>query len=371
MASSQVSLNEALISQFDFTGVISKIQAPYGEGHINTTIAVHTTDDQGKQRRYIIQQINQHVFPRPDQVMENISSVTAHLRRKIEAAGGDASRETLTVVPTKSGLSYYLDADGYYWRAYDFIEDTVTLQQARSPHDFYNSARAFGRFQQLLADYPADSLHDTIANFHNTPVRLDTFKRVVAADSEGRVALAKAEIDFILAREADCHVLVDLLDQGKLPLRVTHNDTKLNNVLFDEESGEGICVVDLDTVMPGLTAYDFGDAIRFGASTALEDEIDLDKVHMSAELFEAFTKGYLEVAGDALTDLEKSTLTWGAKIITMEIGMRFLTDYLEGDIYFKTAREHHNLDRARTQLKLVAEMEEQWDALQAIVEAHS
>ncbi len=371
MASSQIDINTDLIKRFAFEGEVTEIISPYGEGHINDTIAVRTVGNDGKKHRYIIQQINQNVFPRPDQVMENIAGVTEHLRKKIVEAGGDPARETLKVIPTGDGKLFYLDADNRYWRAYDFIEDTVTLQQARSPEDFYNSARAFGRFQQLLADYPADTLHETIANFHNTPVRFANFMRAVEADSVGRVALAGPEIDFIQAREADCHILVDLAEKGELPLRVTHNDTKLNNVLMDAESGEGICVVDLDTVMPGLTSYDYGDSIRFGASTALEDETDLDKVQLSLELFEAYTKGFLEVAGSELTKKEKETLAWGAKIITMEIGMRFLTDYLEGDTYFKTAREHHNLDRARTQLKLVAEMEAKWDLMQEIVAKYS
>ena len=371
MASSQVGVNQTLISNFDFIGEVIEVISPYGEGHINDTVAVRTKDEAGRIRRYIIQQINMNVFPRPDQVMENIAGVTAHLRLKIIAAGGDPNRESLNVIPTKSGELYYLDADGNYWRAYDFIEDTVTLQQARDPQDFYNSARAFGRFQLLLADYPADTLYETIEHFHDTPVRFATFKRVLEADPKGRRALAQAEVDFLLAHEADYNILVDLLEKGELPLRVTHNDTKLNNVLLDEASGEGICVVDLDTVMPGLAAYDFGDSIRFGASTALEDETDLSKVNFSLELFEAYTKGYLEVAGDALTQNEKNTLVWGAKIITMEIGMRFLTDYIEGDVYFKTAREHHNLDRARTQLKLTADMEANWEEMKAIVAKYS
>lgn len=371
MASNVLEVNTALVSEFAFEGGVIEIISPYGEGHINDTIAVSTEDDSGRQRRYIIQQINQYVFPKPAEVMENIARVTEHLREQIILAGGDPARETLNVIPTKDGKLYYLDADGNYWRAYDFIEDTVTLQQARTPHDFYNSARAFGRFQQLLANYPADTLHETIENFHHTPSRYKNFLRAVEADVAGRVAGSEAEIEFLKAREADCHILVDLEASGDLPLRVTHNDTKLNNVLMDQETGEGICVVDLDTVMPGLAAYDYGDSIRFGASTALEDEPDLDKVHLSQELFEAYTKGYLEVAGSALTAKEKETLIWGAKIITMEIGMRFLTDHLEGDIYFKTARENHNLDRARTQFKLVQEMEEQWDELVAIVERYS
>lgn len=371
MTSSQIEISTELISVFAFDGDVIEVIAPYGEGHINDTIAVRTQSSDGQWRRYIIQQINQNVFPRPDQVMENIAGVTSHLRKKIIEAGGDPKRETLNVIPTRDGKLFYLDEANNYWRAYDFIEDTITLQQARTAEDFYNSARAFGRFQLLLADYPAETLFDTIANFHNTPVRFANFLKAVEADSAGRVALAGPEIEFIKNREADCHVLVDLEAKGDLPLRVTHNDTKLNNVLMDAKSGEGICVVDLDTVMPGLTSYDYGDSIRFGASTALEDETDLDKVQLSLELFEAYTKGFLEVAGSALTKIEKETLAWGAKIITMEIGMRFLTDYLEGDTYFKTAREHHNLDRARTQLKLVAEMEAKWDEMLAIVETYS
>ncbi len=371
MAMSQVEVSPELIACFDFVGEVYEIIAPYGEGHINDTIAVRTKDDEGVVRRYIIQHVNKNVFPRPDQVMENIAGVTSHLRKKIIANGGDPKRETLNVIPTKDGKHFYLDDEGKHWRAYDFIEDTVTLQQARNADDFYNAARAFGRFQLLLSDYPAETLFETIANFHHTPTRYQTFLKAVERDDVGRVASAQTEIDFLIKREGDMSILVDLLDGGKLPLRVTHNDTKLNNILMDKDSGEGICVVDLDTVMPGLAAYDFGDAIRFGASTALEDEQDLSKVEMSLELFEAYTKGYLEVAGESLTEKEKETLTWGSKIITMEIGMRFLTDYLEGDTYFKIQRPEHNLDRARTQFKLVAQMEEKWEQMEEIVNRYS
>lgn len=371
MSHNITTVDPGVVAVFAFDGEIEKVISPYGEGHINDTIAVVTRAEGDRLRRYIVQQINQNVFPKPKEVMENISRVTDHLRKKIVQAGGDTSRETLEVVPTHDGGLYFLDDKQNYWRAYVFVEDTITLQQVRTADDFYHSARAFGRFQQLLADYPADTLYETIENFHNTPVRFQTFQKAVREDVAGRVKEAKAEIDFLMERQNEYSILTDLEHAGKLPLRVTHNDTKLNNVLFDDVTNEGICVVDLDTVMPGLAAYDYGDSIRFGASTALEDEPNLDLVQLSLPLFEAYTKGYLEVAGAALTALEKETLIWGAKIITLEIGIRFLTDFLVGDTYFKTSRPRHNLDRARTQLKLAAEMEVHWDELKAIVAKYS
>ena len=302
--------------------------------------------------------------------MENICGVTDFLREKARQRGNDPARATLHVVPTKEEKPYYQAVDGGCWRVYDFVEDTVCLQQVQSAEDFYQSAVAFGNFQHQLADYPAHTLHETIPHFHDTPKRFADFQRAVAEDRMGRAAQVQREIEFVRAREADYHIMVDLLAAGKLPLRVTHNDTKLNNILFDKTTGEGLCVIDLDTVMPGLAANDFGDSIRFGANHCAEDEADLSKVNFSMELFEIYTKGFLQAAGDAFTPLEKQTLPWGAKLMTMECGMRFLADYLEGDHYFHINYEQQNLNRARTQFKLTADMERNWDAMQKVIEKY-
>lgn len=353
------------IKRFRFEGNFIRVSS-YGSGHINDTFAAWF--QQGDHScRYILQRINTHVFSDPVSLMENVVGVTNFLRRKILANGGNPERETLNLIPAVDGTYYVVDADGGYWRAYRFIEGTVTLQQARSPKDFYESARALGKFQMLLADYPAGTLHETIARFHDTPDRIRQFHEALDADAKGRAASAKQEIGFVKAREEYTGLLTGLLAQKKLPLRVTHNDTKLNNILLDEKTGRGICLIDLDTVMPGLSLYDFGDSIRFGASTAAEDEPDLSKVHFDISLFEAFTKGYLEIAGSVLTPEEIDHLPDGAKMMTLECGTRFLTDYLNGDVYFKTSRENHNLDRCRTQFKLVSEMEQQWNDMKRVV----
>ena len=341
----------------------------YGEGHINNTNLVTAT---GKTvTRYILQRINTDIFTNPKALMENICGVTSYLRNLISKRGGDVSRETMTVVPTKNGNSYYTDSTGGAWRVYNFVENTICLQQCRNTEDFYTSARAFGQFQKNLADYDASSLHETIPDFHNTPDRLLKFKKALKADALHRAADISDDIAFVLDREADCSYMTDLLAAGKLPLRVTHNDTKLNNILLDADTNDALCIIDLDTVMPGLAANDYGDSIRFGANHSAEDEPDLSKVNFSLELFEAYTKGFLEVAGDALTPLEIKTLPWGAKLMTLECGMRFLTDYLEGDHYFATHRPGQNLDRARTQFKLVRDMEACWSEMNDIVSKYS
>lgn len=356
---------QRVIRQFLFDGSYVGV-IPYGSGHINDTFAVYCQRED-EPHRYILQRINTNVFREPVKLMENVQGVTGFLRRKILQAGGDPDRETLNLVPAKDGGFYTVDPEGGYWRAYCFIEDTVTLQQARNEEDFYNSACSLGKFQLLLADYPAETLHETIERFHDTPNRISQFREALSADVKNRAALVQNEIHFVLEREAFTHVLVDLLAQKKLPLRVTHNDTKLNNILLDKATGRGICLIDLDTVMPGLSLYDFGDSIRFGATTAAEDEPDLSKVHFDMRLFEAFTKGYLEAAGSILTDEEIKNLPVGAKMMTLECGIRFLADYLNGDVYFKTERESQNLDRCRTQFQLIAEMEEQWDDMARVV----
>ena len=332
----------------------------FGAGHINDTFAVWAAD---RSKRWILQRINTDTFTDPAGLMENVTGVTAYLRRQIIERGGDPDRETLNVIPTLDGKPYYTDTEGGAWRAYIFVEGTVCLQKVENERDFYTAAETFGNFQNQLAGYPAATLHETIARFHDTPNRYANFEKALAADVMGRAKDVGPEIAFIRAREADCRVLVDQLAAGVLPLRVTHNDTKLNNVLIDQATGKGICVIDLDTVMPGLSAYDFGDSIRFGANDCAEDEPDQSKVHFSLHLYKVFAEGYLAAAGSAMTEAERRSLPWGAKLMTLECGIRFLTDYLEGDHYFKISRPAQNLDRARTQFTLVQGMEREFDAM--------
>ena len=332
----------------------------FGAGHINDTFAVWAAD---RSKRWILQRINTDTFTDPAGLMENVTGVTAYLRRQIIERGGDPDRETLNVIPTLDGKPYYTDTEGGAWRAYIFVEGTVCLQKVENERDFYTAAETFGNFQNQLAGYPAATLHETIARFHDTPNRYANFEKALAADVMGRAREVGPEIAFIRAREADCHVLMDQLAAGVLPLRVTHNDTKLNNVLIDQATGKGICVIDLDTVMPGLSAYDFGDSIRFGANDCAEDEPNQSKVHFSLHLYKVFAEGYLAAAGSAMTEAERRSLPWGAKLMTLECGIRFLTDYLEGDHYFKISRPDQNLDRARTQFTLVQGMEREFDAM--------
>lgn len=357
-----------VISKFDFKGTLTEC-IPFGSGHINDTYRL-TYESENGTVHYILQRMNKSIFTKPVELMENVMGVTGWLRKKIEENGGDADRETLNVIYDIEGKPYYVDSCGDYWRTYLFIEGTISYDRVEREEDFYQSAVAFGNFQRLLAEYPADSLHETIVNFHNTVDRYEKFKKALEADACGRAAKVQEEIQFVLDREALAHELWDKLQQGVLPLRVTHNDTKLNNVMFDEKSGKAICVVDLDTVMPGLSVNDFGDSIRFGASTADEDEKDLSKVEMDLHLFEIYLKGYLEGCAGALTKEEMELLPLGAMTQTFECGMRFLTDYLEGDHYFKIHRAEHNLDRCRTQFKLVADMEQKLPQMKAIVEKY-
>lgn len=334
---------------------------PYGNGHINDTYLIDQTP------RYIMQRINSKVFKNPPQVMKNIEAVTEHLRKKIAANGGNPERETLTLVRTIDGQTYYKADKDNYFRVYRFIENALSYDAVENPIQFYNAARAFGKFQNMLADFPAEKLHETIEKFHDTRDRFGKFKAAVDADVCGRAKDVKKEIDFVLAREKDTGIIVDAIADGSVPVRVTHNDTKLNNVMLDKDTGEAVCVIDLDTVMPGSLLYDYGDALRFGASSGSEDERDLAKIYVVDELFESFTKGFLEETASVLTEREKELLAFSAKLMTYECGMRFLTDYISGDTYFKIHREGHNLDRARTQFKLVADMEKKKDKLNAIV----
>lgn len=341
----------------------------YGSGHINDTYRLTYETPQGT-KRYILQRMSTSIFKKPLELMENVSGVTAWLRKKIIENGGDPERETLTLVKSNDGLPYFVDSTGEYWRVYLFIEGATCYDAVKDDNDFYQSAVAFGHFQRLLADYPAETLHETIKDFHNTPDRLEKFKKAVAEDICGRAASVQKEIDFILEREELTHALYDLQLDGRLPLRVTHNDTKLNNIMIDDETGKAICVIDLDTIMPGLTANDFGDSIRFGASTALEDEQDLSKVSCDLHLFDVYARGFIEGCGGALTDLEIDMLPMGAILMTFENGIRFLTDHLEGDHYYHIHREGHNLDRCRTQLTLVKDMQEKLPQMNAIIQKY-
>ncbi len=365
MSVSERILSEAMAA-FDFGApVVGAVR--YGTGHVNDTYCVHTQPADLPCRRFILQRISAMAFKRPDELMSNITGVTDYLRKAVEKAGGDASRETMTVCPTRDGKSYYTDSEGGAWRVYTFVEHTRCLQSAATPELFAASGRAFGRFQRLLGGYPADTLYETIPHFHDTEQRLLNFKAALAADALGRAGQCVPETQFILARESDCSVALGALREGKLPLRVTHNDTKLNNVLMDEKEDVGVCIIDLDTVMPGLAINDFGDSIRFGANHCAEDERDLTKVWLDVGLYRAYAKAFLEGCGGVLTKEEIEYLPWGAKLMTLECGMRFLTDFLEGDRYFHTTREGQNLDRCRTQLKLVADMEAHWDELQGAI----
>ena len=336
---------------------------PYGNGHINDTFLVVAD------KRYIMQRMNTKIFTKPVELMANVLGVTEHIRAKAAAMGStDVERASLVVVPTVAGESYFVDSEGGYWRVYEFTEHTVTQEVVENADDFYNCAVAFGKFQQMLADYPAEKLTETITNFHNTPWRYENLMKAVEADKCGRLASVKPEVEFAMARKDFAATLENARANGTLPLRVTHNDTKLNNILFDETTRQPVCVIDLDTVMPGYSVNDFGDSIRFGANTAVEDETDLSKVTLSLELFEAYAKGFIGGCNGSLTETELDLLPVGAMMMTFECGMRFLTDYLEGDTYFKIHREGHNLDRARNQFALVADMERKLPEMKAIID---
>ena len=352
-------LNQAVGSFFT---IPPRSVEPYGNGHINSTFLVCTDE-----KRYILQKVNTNVFKKPHQVMRNIAGVTAHIKAKAEKEGLDPTKATLTVIPTLMGKPYFDTADGQCWRLYEFIEDTVAPEKVECAQDFYNCAFAFGVFQQQLSDYPAEELFETIPNFHNTPWRFENLVKAVEADAVGRVASVKDEIDFALSRKDFCSILENAREAGELPLRVTHNDTKLNNILFDDKTGEAVCVIDLDTVMPGYSVNDFGDSIRFGANTAAEAETDLSKVSLDLELFRTYADGFIKGCGGKLTKKELELLPVGAMMMTFECGMRFLTDHLEGDVYFKIHRENHNLDRCRSQFQLVRSIESQHDEMMKLL----
>ena len=342
----------------------------YGQGHINDTFCVLCQPQEGDCIRYILQGLSSAAFPHPEELMANFIGITSYLREKVMANGGDPMRETLSLVKTAEGKDFYTDSNGKVWRLTPFIENTDCFQSA-TPELFEASARAFGRFQFMLQGYPAETLHETIVKFHDTENRFEKFIAALEADKHDRAKDIQEEIRFVLDRKADCSVALQALRDGRLPLRVTHNDTKLNNILIDRESGEGICVIDLDTTMPGLSINDFGDSIRFGANHSKEDEKDLSKVNFDIELYEAYTRGFLEGAQGSLTEGELEYLPWGARLMTLECGIRFLTDYLDGDHYFRIHYPEQNLDRCRTQFKLVSDMEAQFEAMAAVVRKYA
>ena len=357
----------AIAGEFALAGEIVSA-SPYGSGHINDTYKVDVKPTSGPSR-FVLQRINHNVFRRPDELMENVERVCAHAHSKLKEAGEpNADRRTLRLIPTLEGRAWHIDAAGNRWRCYHFIEGATGHDVVRSPEQAYAAAKSFGAFQSLLADLPGGRLHETIPDFHHTPSRFARFQQALAKDSQGRAAASVPEIAFALARAHEVSIVVDALRDGTLPERVTHNDTKLNNVLLDDITQEGVCVIDLDTVMPGSVLYDFGDLVRTSTSPAAEDETDLAKVRMQFPMFEALIKGYLESAAGFLTPKEKELLPFAGKLITFEIGLRFLTDWLEGDTYFKIKRPTHNLDRARTQFKLVESIEAQLPAMQALIE---
>jgi Ser/Thr protein kinase RdoA (MazF antagonist) len=348
--------------RFQFQGAASEF-APWGNGHINDTWLV-TCQIAGVPLRYTLQRINRQVFRSPAAVMENIERVTAHLAAQL-AGQPDRDRRALTLIPARDGRNWLDDAQGETWRAYRFIENARSYETATSVDQAFQAAQAFGRFQQQLASLPAPRLNETIPGFHDTPMRFAALEQAIANDAKGRAALAKPEIEFALARKSICGVLIE----AGLPQRITHNDTKFNNVLLDDATGESLCVIDLDTVMPGLALYDFGDMVRTTTSPAAEDELDLSKVTMQFPMFEALVRGYLSAAAEFLTESEKKFLAFSGKLITFETGIRFLADYLNGDTYFKIHREGHNLDRCRTQFKLVESIEQQEEKMNRLVES--
>ena len=328
----------------------------FGSGHINSTFKVVT--DSGNE--YVLQRINKYVFKDPVRLMENAGAVTDFLRSRVEDP-----RMALHFIPTADGKFYFMDDEEEYWRMYDFIGG-FCLDAPETEEDFYQSAIAFGRFQHMLSDFPAETLFETIPEFHNTIDRYRQLRESIQKDACGRLAGVQADVDFMMEREELACTLQRLRESGELPLRVTHNDTKLNNVLLDKDTRKSLCVLDLDTVMPGLSLYDFGDSIRFGAATAAEDEKDLSKMEMDLHLFEVYTRGFLEAA-TSLTDREVELLPLGAFVITLELATRFMKDYLDGDLYFKTAYPEHNLVRARSQMKLAADMQAKFDDMNRIV----
>lgn len=356
---------QKIISHFQLDGKLVSCER-YGEGHINETYLA-VLEQSGTRTNYILQKINTNLFRDVDALMNNIHLVTEFNRKTISARGGNPNRESLTIVYAKDGKPYHRCPTGECFRMYVFITDAVAYQTVEKPEHFYQSAVAFGSFTNLLAQFDATQLVEILPDFHNTEKRFSDFSATIAADKFYRAANVQREIDFVLSRKHYCGKIVSLLTSGEMPTRVTHNDTKLNNVMLDAKTGEPVAIIDLDTVMPGSICYDFGDSIRFGCNPCAEDEKDLSQVNFNLELFEQYTKGYLSAVGEGASQIEKDNLALGAILMTYECGMRFLADYLDGDVYFRTRREGQNLDRARTQFKLVSDMEKVYEKMQNIV----
>ena len=356
-----------VINHFKFDGTYEDVEELLS-GNINSTYRLTYRLPDGKTVRYVLQKINTVAFRQPDELMKNVQLVIDHITAAMARAHVDTDRRILEFIPTVGYATtdsplLYRDDHGDFWRADVFIDRATAYDQITDPHMFYEAGRGFGEFQKYLSDFPADKLVETIPDFHNTKKRFYTFVAAVSSDKAGRVKELDKEIDFFFDRRKMMSSIVDLLDAGKLPLRVTHNDTKLNNVMIDDDTGEALCVIDLDTVMPGSSLYDYGDAIRYGASTAAEDEPDLSKIGVDMELFRQFTDGFISEVKDDLTRDELLSLPLGIKVINCELAMRFLTDYLDGDVYFKVNRPQHNLIRARAQMRLLECFEEKYDEM--------
>lgn len=349
---------------FQFAAVPIRLK-PLSAGHINYTFLVDCGEGNPQ---YILQRVNTEIFQKPFELMSNIKGVSRHIARKALQNGGDPDRMARTIIETKSGEDYFIDPDGGYWRSFLEIDNVVSFDFPDGPELFYKSAVAFGRFFKQLSDYPVETLFVTIPDFHNTYIRMQEFKQALAQDKMGRAAQVQPEIDFILSAQPDCSYITDRIADGRIPLHVTHNDAKLSNILMDKNTGAGVCIIDLDTVMPGSVLYDFGEAIRYGASAAREDETDLDKVQVNLAMFETYVRGYLEEVWDVITQEELRGFPMGAYLMTLETGMRFLGDYLNGDTYYQIHYPGQNLDRARNQLKLAADMKEKMDQMAEIVQ---
>lgn len=359
---------QKILANFKIDGEFISCE-PYGSGHINRTYCAVFNTANGKER-YILQKINSTLFTNVDGLMNNIKLVTEFNRAEIEKRGGDPLRETLNLVYTLDGKPYFKTENGEYYRVYIFIEGALGYDVVEKPEHFYESAVAFGKFAQLLDRFDNSQLFEVLPNFHNTVMRFENLKKAIELDKMNRAKDVKAEIDFALSQEKYVSTIVDLLEFGKMPWRVTHNDTKLNNVLIDTKTDKAVCVIDLDTMMPGSICYDFGDSIRFGCNPCLEDTPETEKVIFSMPLYEEYAKGYLSVFGETITDIERKNLPMGAILMTYECGIRFLTDFLDGDVYFRTSRERQNLDRTRTQFKLVKDMHENYDKMCKIIEKY-
>ena len=356
---------QQVLARFGIEGRIESVR-PIKTGHINQTNVVSAGG-----RLYTVQTINTYVFPDCDGVMENILSVTEHLRKKVIARGGNPEREVLHFYSTAEGKGNWQDAEGRQWRVYDYVDDCITYGIADDLQVLTDAGQAFGNFQKLLADYDGASLNETIVNFHNTRQRYLNLEEGIKRNASGRLETALPEVSFYRDRTETASRLVEQIEKGILPLRVTHNDTKFNNILIDTATKKPLCVIDLDTIMPGLAAYDFGDAIRYCANSAAEDEKDLEKVYFCMDKYEAFAKGFIGGADGFFSEAELDSMVWGCIIMTLECGSRFLLDYLDGDKYFHTEYPEHNLVRARTQMKLAAEMEAHFDEMQAVIRKYA